>query len=120
MFFHHGHQIIKELPVASGLCTEQPSEHCNKIVTGNREHHSRQNSVANSLADVFNRQHYSADPKILSLMTHFLFLTNIKTTYKIVLQNTKIFDLSQKRGSRQLISVLGPRQKSHNLPPTFY
>ena len=69
MFFHHGHQIIKELPVASGLCTEQPSKQCNKIVTGNREHHSRQNSVANSLADVFNRQHYSADPKILSLMS---------------------------------------------------
>ena len=69
MFFQHGHQIIKELQVASGLCTEQPSEHCNKIVMGNREHHSRQNSVATNFADVFNRQHYSADPKILFLMS---------------------------------------------------
>ena len=50
---------------------------------------------------------------------HFLFFACIKTTYKTLLQNTQIFYLSQKRGSRWPIPVLGPRQKSDNFPPTF-
>ena len=69
MFFHHGHQIIRELPVASGLCTEQPSEHANKIVCNDREHHGRQRDVGENLGDVFNRRHYSADPKISAILS---------------------------------------------------
>ena len=52
--------------------------------------------------------------------TQFLFGTKIKSTYKNVLRNTKILDLSVKRGSQHPIYVLGPRQKWVNLPPTFF
>ena len=68
MFFQHGHQIIEELPVAAGLCAEQGSEHANKVVCNDREHHSRQSNVGKNLADVFNRRHYSADPKISAIL----------------------------------------------------
>ena len=52
--------------------------------------------------------------------TQFLFGTKIKSTYKNVLRNTKILDLSVKRGSQRPIYVLGPRQKWVDLPPTFF
>ena len=52
-------------------------------------------------------------------MAHFLFFACIKTTYKTLLQNTQIFELSQKRGSQWPIPVLGPRQKIDNFTPTF-
>ena len=52
--------------------------------------------------------------------TQFLFGTKIKSTYKNVLRNTKILDLSVKRGSQHPIYVLGPRQKWVDLPPTFF
>ena len=52
--------------------------------------------------------------------TQFLFGTKIKSTYKNVLQNTKILDLSVKRGSQCPIPVLGPRQKWVDFPPTFF
>ena len=32
----------------------------------NRRHHARQNSVANNLKDIFNRQCYSCDPEVLA------------------------------------------------------
>ena len=54
------------------------------------------------------------------LRTQFLFGTKIKSTYKNVLRNTKILDLSVKRGSQRPIYVLGPRQKWVDLPPTFF
>ena len=41
MFFHHGAQILRELPVASGLLTEEPQEACNRKFEANREHHAR-------------------------------------------------------------------------------
>ena len=49
----------------------------------------------------------------------FLLGTKIKSTYKNVLQNTNILDLSVKLGSQCPIHALGPRQKWANLPPTF-
>ena len=52
--------------------------------------------------------------------TQFLFNANIKSTYKKLLRNTKILDLSVKRGSQGPISVLGPRQKWVDFPPTFF
>ena len=52
--------------------------------------------------------------------TQFLFGTKIKNTYKNILQNTKILDLSVKRGSQRPIPVLGPRQKWVDFPPTFF
>ena len=50
----------------------------------------------------------------------FLFGTKIKTTYQNTLPNTWILDLSVKRGSQRPVSVLGPRQKRVDLPPTFF
>ena len=50
----------------------------------------------------------------------FLLGTKIKSTYKNVLQNTNILDLSEKRGSQRPIPVLGPRQKWVDFPPTFF
>ena len=52
--------------------------------------------------------------------TQFLFGTKIKNTYKNILQNTKILDLSVKRGSQRPYQVSGPRQKWVDLPPTFF
>ena len=52
--------------------------------------------------------------------TQFLFGTKIKTSYKNILQNMKILDLSVKRGSQHPIHVLGPRQKWVDFPPTFF
>ena len=52
--------------------------------------------------------------------TQFLFGTKIKSTYINILQNTKILDLSEKRGSQRPIPDLGPRQKWVNFPPTFF
>ena len=52
--------------------------------------------------------------------TQFLFGTKIKSTYKNVLGNTKILDLSVKRESQRPIPVLGPRQKWVDFPPTFF
>ena len=46
--------------------------------------------------------------------------TKIKSTYKNVLRNTKILDLSVKQGSQCPILVLAPRQKWVDLPPTFF
>ena len=52
--------------------------------------------------------------------TQYLFGTKIKSTYENMLQNTKNLDLSVKRGSQGPISVLGPRQKWVDFPPTFF
>ena len=52
--------------------------------------------------------------------TQFLFSTKIKSTFKNILQNTKILDLSVKRGSQHPYQVLGPRQKWVDFPPTFF
>ena len=52
--------------------------------------------------------------------TQFLFGTKIKSTYEDILQNTKILDLSVKRGSQAWIQVLAPRQKWVDLPPKFF
>ena len=52
--------------------------------------------------------------------TQFLFATKIKSSYKNVLQNTKILDLSAKWGSQRPIQVLAPRQKWVDFPPTFF
>ena len=52
--------------------------------------------------------------------TQFLFGTKIKSTYKSILWNTKILDLSVKRGSQRPFQVSGPRQKWVDLPPTFF
>ena len=52
--------------------------------------------------------------------TQFLFGTKIKSTYKKVLPNTRILDLSVKEGSQHPILVLGPTQKWFNLPPLFF
>ena len=52
--------------------------------------------------------------------TQFLFCTKIKSTYKIVLQNTKFLDLSVKQGSQCQILLLAPRQKWVDFPPTFF
>ena len=52
--------------------------------------------------------------------TQFLFGTKIKSIYKSVLQNTKIMDLSVKRGSQRPTHVLCPSQKWVNFPPTFF
>ena len=52
--------------------------------------------------------------------TQFLFGTKIKSTYENLLRNTKILDLSEKRGSQRPIPDLGPRQKWVNFPPTFF
>ena len=52
--------------------------------------------------------------------TQFLFGIKIKNTDKNILQNTKILDLSVKRGSQNPILVLGSRQKWANLPQTFF
>ena len=52
--------------------------------------------------------------------TKFLFCIKINSTYENVLQNTNILDLSEKRGSRRPIPVLGPRQKWVDFPPLFF
>ena len=50
----------------------------------------------------------------------FWFDNKIKTSHKTVLRSTWIFDLTEKWGSQQLISVLGPRQKWVKFLPTFF
>ena len=52
--------------------------------------------------------------------TQFLFGTKIKSTYKNLLCNAKILDLSVKRGCQRPIHGLGPRQKWIDLPLTFF
>ena len=52
--------------------------------------------------------------------TQFQFGAKIKTFRENVLQNTWIFNLSAKQGSRCPFPVLGPRQKWVNFPPTFF
>ena len=52
--------------------------------------------------------------------TLFLFGTKIKSTYKKVLPNTRILDLSVKQEFQHPIQVLGPTQKWDDFPPTFY
>ena len=52
--------------------SEEGSEHNNKYVRQNREHHARQFSAKVNLKDVFRRSTHSSDPKILRLIANEL------------------------------------------------
>ena len=48
--------------------TEEGSEHNNRYLRYNREHHSRQNSLQNNLLDTFLRDCHTCSPKILRII----------------------------------------------------
>ena len=50
--------------------SEEGSEHNNKYVRQNREHHARQFSQKVNLNDVFKRSTHSSDPQILRLIAN--------------------------------------------------
>ena len=64
----HGADIIRNAPVAPGFLSEEGSEHNNKVLRQNREHHARQCSVEKNLKDIFLRSTHSSDPVILKLI----------------------------------------------------
>ena len=65
VLMHHGSQIIRALPCAPGLFSEEGTEHNNKKVRHNREHHARQSSLEYNLTDVFKRSSRISSPVIL-------------------------------------------------------
>ena len=65
VLMHHGAQIIRALPCAPGLFSEEGTEHNNKKVRYNREHHARQSSLEYNLTDVFKRSSRISSPIIL-------------------------------------------------------
>ena len=64
----HGAEIIRNSPVAPGFLSEEGSEHNNKIVRYNREHHARQISIKDNLKDCFVRSSNASDPVILHMI----------------------------------------------------
>ena len=54
------------------LSAEEGTEHNNKKLRFNREHHSRKFSVTKGLRDIFMRSIYSSDPKILRILEESL------------------------------------------------
>ena len=65
MLVVHGSDIIRNSPISPGFMSEEGSEHNNKKIRQNREHHARQMSVKLNLLDVFRRSVHSSDPLIL-------------------------------------------------------
>ena len=61
----HGADIIRALPFAPGLGSEEGAEHGNKMTRHNREHHAPQYNESANLAAVFMRQTYISTPDIL-------------------------------------------------------
>ena len=64
----HGAEIIRNSPVAPGFLSKEGSEHNNKIVRYNREHHARQISIKDNLKDCFVRSSNASDPVILHMI----------------------------------------------------
>ena len=50
----------------------------------------------------------------------YQFVCNIKSTYQVDMPGTKNFDVGANTVPWGVISVLGPRQKWVNVPPTFF
>ena len=70
------------------MTKEEGSEHNNKIIRFNREHHARQSSLQANLIDVFMRDTHSSDPKILKILEE----SNAKEKPELIL-SLEVYDM---------------------------
>ena len=76
----HGADIIRALPLAPGLLSEEPSEHLNKLVRKYRLHHARKTSVHDNLEDVVKRCLQTSDPVVLKVAKYIFFKVDTACT----------------------------------------
>ena len=70
------------------MTKEEGSEHNNKVIRFNREHHARQSSLQKNLIDVFMRDTHSSDPKILKILEE----SNAKEKSELIL-SPEVFNM---------------------------
>ena len=75
-------QILNHWPAKLNFLTFLGSEHKNKIIKHDRQHHAVQTTLAANIKDVFNRSIHGADPETLYLIGELL---NLELSKKLPL-----------------------------------